>query len=94
MLSGAIRPEHEVLVQGVYGESWQFFISTRAPARKQDSDVITAQVLKLVECEPLDAERGARVPHRRVYGGGAFRLTSECVNGVAQCASEDGPDRR
>ena len=49
-------------IKGVYGESWQFFLSTAAPARKQASEFIASQGLALAAYEPLGEERGKTVP--------------------------------
>ncbi|MEO2196638.1 MAG: SAM-dependent methyltransferase [bacterium] len=51
-----------LMVKGFYGESWQFFLSTAAPARKQASDFIASQGLALAGYEPLGEERGKSVP--------------------------------
>lgn len=49
-------------IKGAYGESWQFFLSTAAPARKQASEFIASQGLALAAYEPLGEERGKTVP--------------------------------
>ena len=50
------------MVKGVYGEYFQFFLSTAAPARKQASDFIVSQGLTLAGYEPMGEERGKSVP--------------------------------
>ena len=54
-----------LMLKGFYGESWQFFMSTLAPARKQASDFIASQGLALAAYEPMGEERGKTVP----FGG-------------------------
>ena len=54
-----------LMIKGFYGESWQFFMSTAAPARKQASDFIASQGLALAAYEPMGEERGKTVP----FGG-------------------------
>ena len=51
-----------LMIKGVYGESFQFFLSTAAPARKQASDFIASQGLALAGYEPMGEERGKAVP--------------------------------
>ena len=51
-----------LMVKGSYGESFQFFLSTAAPARKQASDFIASQGLALAAYEPIGKERGKTVP--------------------------------
>ena len=51
-----------LMVKGVYGEYFQFFLSTAAPARKQASDFIASQGLALAGYEPMGEERGKSVP--------------------------------
>ena len=51
-----------LMVKGVYGEYFQFFLSTAAPARKQASDFIASQGLALAAYEPLGVARGKSVP--------------------------------
>ena len=51
-----------LMVKGFYGESWQFFLSTAAPAREQASEFIASQGLALAAYEPLGEERGKTVP--------------------------------
>jgi hypothetical protein len=50
------------LIKVFYGESFQFFLSTAAPARKQASDFIASQGLALAGYEPMGEERGQSVP--------------------------------
>ena len=51
-----------LMVKGVYGEYFQFFLSTAAPARKQASDFIASQGLALAGYEPMGEERGKSGP--------------------------------
>ena len=60
--SGFLGRYLHLMVEGFYGESWQFFMSTRAPARKQASDFIASQGLTLAAYEPMGEERGKTVP--------------------------------
>jgi methyltransferase (TIGR00027 family) len=60
--SGFLGQYIRLIVKGFYGESWQFFMSTRAPARKQASDFIASQGLALAAYEPMGEERGKTVP--------------------------------
>ena len=50
------------MVKGFYGESWQFFLSTAAPAQKHASNFVTAQGLTLAAYEFVGEERGKTVP--------------------------------
>ena len=60
--SGFLGQYMTLMVKGFYGESWQFFLSTAAPARKQASDFIASQGLALAGYEPMGEERGKSVP--------------------------------
>ena len=60
--SGFLGQYMRLLVKVSYGESFQFFLSTAAPARKQASDFIASQGLALAAYEPLGEERGKTVP--------------------------------
>ena len=60
--SGFLGQYMTLMVKGFYGESWQFFLSTAAPARKQASDFIASQGLALAGYEPWGEERGKSVP--------------------------------
>ena len=60
--SGFLGQYLHLMIKGFYGESWQFFMSTRAPARKQASDFIASQGLALAAYEPMSEERGKTVP--------------------------------
>ena len=60
--SGFLGQYMRLLTKVSYGESLQFFLSTRAPARKQASDFIASQGLALAGYEPLGEERGKSVP--------------------------------
>ena len=59
---GGLGQYANLMLKGFYGESWQFFMSTAAPARKQASDFIASQGLALAAYEPLGEERGKKVP--------------------------------
>ena len=60
--SGFVGQYMRLMVKGFYGESFQFFLSTAAPARKQASDFIASQELALVVYGPMGEERGKSVP--------------------------------
>jgi methyltransferase (TIGR00027 family) len=60
--SGFLGQYMRLMVKGFYGEPLQFFMSTRAPARKQASDFIASQGLALAGYEPMGEERGKSVP--------------------------------
>jgi len=60
--SGFVGQYTRLMVKGFYGESFQFFLSTAAPARKQASDFIASQGLALAVYEPMGEERGKSVP--------------------------------
>ena len=60
--SGFLGQYMTLMVKGFYGESFQFFLSTAAPARKQASDFIASQGLALARYEPLGEARGKTVP--------------------------------
>ena len=49
-------------IKASYGESFQFFLSTAAPAQKQASNFVTAQGLTLAAYEFVGEERGKTVP--------------------------------
>ena len=61
----AAQREWALMVKGFYGESFQFFLSTATPARKQASDFIASQGLALAAYEPMGDERGKSV----LFGG-------------------------